>query len=164
MTKRSIIAIGLVLLSFVGLSTLNEYVYAGLFDGSSQLACEGIQIDADNPTDCSEEPTKINSALELAVNLFSLVVGVVAVIMIIVGGLKYVTSNGDSSSISSAKNTIIYAVVGLVIVVLAQAIVRFTVNKTATTPIQEASDARDSTGGSGGSSVPIEDKLPLATV
>ena len=53
------------------------------------------------------------------------IVGVVAVIMIIVGGLKYITSGGDSGNISGAKNTILYAVIGLIFVALAQVIVRF---------------------------------------
>lgn len=73
--------------------------------------------------------TDVNEAIEAAINILSVVVGVIAVIMVIIGGLKYVTSNGDSSSISSAKNTIIYALIGIVIVAIAQAIVRFVLNK-----------------------------------
>ena len=52
-------------------------------------------------------------------------VGVVSVIMIIIAGFKYVTIGGNDSSVTSAKNTILYAIVGLVIVALAQVIVRF---------------------------------------
>lgn len=59
------------------------------------------------------------------INIFSLVVGVISVIMIIIGGLKYITSGGDSGNVTGAKNTILYAVIGLVIVALAQIIVRF---------------------------------------
>ena len=55
------------------------------------------------------------------------IIGVIAVIVIIVGGIKYVTSDGDSSKVSSAKNTILYAVIGLVIAMLAFAIVNFVV-------------------------------------
>lgn len=57
--------------------------------------------------------------------LFAL--GMVAVIMIIVGGFRYVLSAGDSSSITAAKNTILYAVIGLVVAILAYAIVHFVV-------------------------------------
>jgi hypothetical protein len=53
------------------------------------------------------------------------VVGAVSVIMIIVGGIKYVNSNGDSSKVKSAKDTIMYSVVGLVVALLAYAIVKF---------------------------------------
>ena len=45
--------------------------------------------------------------------------------MIIVGGIKYITSGGDSGNISGAKNTIIYAVIGLIIVALAQMLVHY---------------------------------------
>ena len=64
------------------------------------------------------------------VNLFSVVVGIIAVLMIIFGGFKYITSGGDSGNVSGAKNTLIYAIVGLVIVALAQFIVRFVLNTT----------------------------------
>ena len=45
--------------------------------------------------------------------------------MIVVGGLKYITSGGDSSNVTGAKNTILYAIIGLIIVALAQLLVRF---------------------------------------
>lgn len=70
-----------------------------------------------------------NRIVSLIINIFSLIVGVIAVIMIIVGGLKYITSGGDSGNISSAKNTILYAVIGLVVVALAQFVVRFVLQK-----------------------------------
>lgn len=59
------------------------------------------------------------------INIFSVVVGAVSVIMIIIGGFRYIISGGDSAGVSSAKNTILYAVVGLVIVLFAQVIIRF---------------------------------------
>lgn len=62
------------------------------------------------------------------VNIFSVVVGVVAIIMIIYGGFRYITSGGDSSNVGTAKNTIIYAIVGLIIVALAQVIVHYVLN------------------------------------
>lgn len=64
------------------------------------------------------------------VNILSFVVGIAAVIMIIIGGMKYILSAGDSNSINSAKNTILYAIIGLVIVAFAQIIVRFVINQT----------------------------------
>jgi heme/copper-type cytochrome/quinol oxidase subunit 2 len=56
------------------------------------------------------------------------VIAAVAGIVIVVGGIKYVTSNGDANKIQSAKNTIMYAVIGLVVAIVAQAIVMFVVN------------------------------------
>ena len=52
-------------------------------------------------------------------------VGILAVVMIIVGGVKYMTSEGDPGKIQSAKNTIMYSVIGLVITLLAFAITNF---------------------------------------
>lgn len=72
---------------------------------------------------------RINGMIATVINFFSLIVGVVAVIMIIVGGFKYITSGGDSSNVTSAKNTILYAIIGLIIVALAQWIVRFVLDR-----------------------------------
>ena len=72
--------------------------------------------------------TGISSLASKVVNLFSIVVGIVSVVMIIYAGFKYVTSGGESSSVSGAKNTLVYAIVGLIIVVLAQLIVRYVLN------------------------------------
>jgi hypothetical protein len=49
--------------------------------------------------------------------------------MIIIGGFRYITAGGDSNNVSAAKNTIIYAIIGLVIVAFAQIIVQFVLNK-----------------------------------
>lgn len=61
------------------------------------------------------------------VNILLFVVGAVAVLMIVIGGLRYVTSGGDSTSVTSAKNTVLYAVVGLIVAAAAYAIVNFVV-------------------------------------
>jgi hypothetical protein len=53
------------------------------------------------------------------------VVGAISVIMIVIGGLRYVVSGGNSSAISAAKNTILYAVIGLIVAILAYAIIHF---------------------------------------
>lgn len=91
-------------------------------------ACEGIGLTGSG-CGTTQANNRINSLIELIVNLLSVVVGVVAVIMIIISGLKYVTSGGDSSKIASAKSTLIYAIIGIIIVALAQFIVRFVVNR-----------------------------------
>jgi hypothetical protein len=67
----------------------------------------------------------LNTTIGKVVNLLSSLVGVLAVIMLIVGGFRYVTSGGNQENTKNARSTIIYALVGLVIVGLAQSIVRF---------------------------------------
>ncbi len=59
------------------------------------------------------------------VDIFSLIVGIVSIIMLIYGGFRYITSGGESGRVGNAKNTIIYAIIGLVIVAVAQVIVTF---------------------------------------
>lgn len=97
---------------------------------------QGVDINGQINEDCtstSDEPgagnTDITDVIRLIVNIFSIIVGFLAVIMIIWGGLRYITSGGDSGKITTAKNTIIYALIGLVIVALAQFIVRFVLSK-----------------------------------
>jgi hypothetical protein len=62
-------------------------------------------------------------------NIFAFVAGVGAVFVIIIGGFTYVTSNGDSGKASGGKNAVVYAVIGLVIIVLGRAIIGFVVGR-----------------------------------
>ena len=84
-------------------------------------------------TGCDEaanaNDTKIASTVKTLINLFSMIVGAVSVVMIILGGFKFITSGGNADKNKEAKNTILYALVGLVIVVLAQTIVKFVFSK-----------------------------------
>jgi hypothetical protein len=101
--------------------------------------CDGANFTVDtseaNPqagcksADGKTSAEKVNDLIRKIVNVISAIVGVVAVIMIVVGGFKYITSGGDSNNVSGAKNTIIYAIIGLVIVALAQLIVHFVLNQ-----------------------------------
>jgi hypothetical protein len=106
-------------------------VQAQNIDGS--VKC-GAEIDFSQTEGCTQPSgeanpsNSLNHIIRTVINFLSVGVGIVAVIMIIIGGFKYVTSGGDSNSVASAKNTIIYALVGLVIAALAQVIVRFVLN------------------------------------
>jgi len=82
------------------------------------------------------EPTGANPTLFGSGGLFHtisdtliLVVGAVSVIMLIIGGLRYVLSAGNSTSVEGAKNTILFAIIGLIVAILAFAIVQFVVTK-----------------------------------
>ncbi len=95
--------------------------------------CTGATLNVDTPNTCAVATDgageNVNGLIADVINIFSIVVGVVAVIMIIVGGFQYITSAGDSNKVGNAKNTILYAIIGLVIVALSQFIVRFVLNK-----------------------------------
>ncbi len=74
------------------------------------------------------ELTTADGALTNITNTLLRAIGLIAVVMLVFGGFKYIISGGDSAKVASAKNTIIYAIIGLIIVILAYAIVNFVVN------------------------------------
>jgi hypothetical protein len=94
--------------------------------------------------DCSSN--KIQNTVSSIVDILSIVVGIAAIIMILVSGFKYITSGGDSSKVSSAKQTLIYALVGVAVAALAQVLVSVTLS-TATDagkpPAAEKKDKKD---------------------
>ncbi|MCA9349886.1 hypothetical protein KC853_02440 [Candidatus Saccharibacteria bacterium] len=67
--------------------------------------------------------------IENITNFLLYAIGVVSVIMLIIGGFRYVLSQGDQKAAESARNTILYAIIGIVIAILAFAIVRFVVGQ-----------------------------------
>ncbi len=71
---------------------------------------------------------------ETLINAVISIVGIVAILMIIVGGQRYITSQGDPGQMTQAKNMIIYSVVGLVIAMLAFAIVNFVLGNIFSSP------------------------------
>ncbi len=122
-----------VVVGIIGLSAISPVLVpslAGVASASiSSQICDGANSAAtgSSNTDCTTNSgtDALRSVATQIVNIFSVLVGVVAVIMVIYGGFKYITSGGESGNITSAKNTLIYAIVGLLIVALAQFIVRF---------------------------------------
>ena len=109
----------------VAVHAVDEDPIGGRLACGSTLSVDDAQDDCDVTTGAG----RIQSIVTTVINIFSIVVGIVAVIMIIVGGFKYITSGGDSGNITSAKNTIVYAVIGLVVVALAQFIVQFVLTR-----------------------------------
>ncbi len=71
--------------------------------------------------------SELSSTITKLVNIISAVVGIASVVMIMFGGFRYITAGGDASKISTAQQTIIYALVGLVVVGFAQVLVRFVI-------------------------------------
>lgn len=116
-------------------------VHAQLFDGAKEQACEGLSAGSGaNRCEDIASNRDVNALLRTMLNIFSFVVGIVAVIMVLVAGFKYITSQGDSNGVNSAKNTLLYAIIGLIIVLLAQVIVRFVLHRV-TTPTAEEEES-----------------------
>ncbi len=106
-------------------------------DADAALNCgANLQLQTTGCAGTGEDPaTTIEDTIQTVINIITIIVGIAAVIMIIIAGFRYITSNGDSGAVSGAKNTIIYAIVGLIVVALAQGIVRFVIGKL-TTPAE----------------------------
>lgn len=118
------------LVAVTSAATLNP----GGIDGS---LCQGAELEWTGGTGDCDDTTgdageTVNSTVALVINIFSWVVGVVSVIMIIYGGFRYVTSAGNEAGVKSAKDTILYALIGLVIVALSQIIVKFVLSSVST--------------------------------
>lgn len=77
---------------------------------------------------CKGKGDKVDNTVKNITSLLLWALGAVAVIMLVIGGFKYVTSNGDSNNIQQAKNTVLYAVIGLVVAILGQIIVTYVVS------------------------------------
>ena len=90
-------------------------------DGLTDAQCAAL---SENRLDYS----KPSNVVWNIVQFILLLLGGVAVIMIIIGGIQYATSQGESAAISKAKNTILYAVIGLVVALSAAGIVTFITN------------------------------------
>jgi Type IV secretion system pilin len=130
------------LLQITALALLTTFGFTGavVAQDPQNAICTGadnLQISNEATEQCGEvaagSEDSVNELITNIVNIFSVIVGIIAVIMIIWGGLKYITSGGDSGNVTGAKNTILYAIIGLIIVALAQIIVRFVLGQATNT-------------------------------
>ncbi len=125
-------------------ASLAQPVSVFALDGNDETSSrEALKQVGDNPEEeCKARGGKLNAqdecvdsngkslnevtyTLRNVVNLLLYVAGIIAVVIIVIAGFRFVTSNGDAAQVSKAKNTIIYALVGLVVAVMSYAIVNF---------------------------------------
>ncbi len=97
--------------------------------------CSTSELSIQSGANCAQgnnTPTNLfdgdNSIFKTVVNILLFLVGAVAVIMLIYGGIRYVTSGGAQDQVTAAKNTIMYAIIGIVVAILAFAVVNFVVS------------------------------------
>jgi len=108
----------MLIVGFVMTMTMSQGVSAmTLREGAEAARCDG----------CPSDLFGNNGIFRQVTNIIIYIVGVIAVIMLVIGGIKYVISGGDSKKVTDAKNTILYAIIGLVIAFLSYAIVRFVI-------------------------------------
>ena len=101
-------------LAMVGVSSVSALT---LQEGAEAARCDGCPANLFGDTGVFKQVT----------NTILYIVGIIAVIMLIFGGVKYVISGGDAKKVTDAKNTVLYAIIGLVIAFLAYAIINFVI-------------------------------------
>lgn len=123
--RISIKLVTLGLLATLGVASL---VSAPSYAASCTSAADCIK-DGVNTTTHTSKTANFGDIIKTIVDVLLFVLGAVAVIMIVIGGLRYTISQGDSTAVTAAKNTILYAVIGLVVALLAYAIVHFVIKQ-----------------------------------
>lgn len=125
--------IGAVILSIGLISVVPTTAYAQVDPFSQNCAGQHAQmsdfcknVDSEKNTNRIMGPTGIITKITQAVVYLS---GALALIMVIIGGLRYILSAGDSNAVSGAKNTILYALVGVVVAMFAQVMVSFVLSR-----------------------------------
>ena len=94
--------------------------------GDTSKDCQMAATLVSNPDQCKGDD--LNSIIAIIINTIIFVIGMIAVVMIILGGITYATSQGDPSKVKKGKDTILYGIIGLVVALLAFAIVQFVLN------------------------------------
>lgn len=133
--KTSLRKVLLILASFVAmlLFIFATQVSAQQFDPLSD-ACKQAQENGESPPSCTSENTEpdlnpIATTIGKVTNIVAYVAGAVAVVMIVISGLRMITANGEAANIAKARTTIIYTVVGLAVIVAARTIILFVINR-----------------------------------
>ena len=122
MNKLKLILAGLLVVPTVALAVAPAVSAEGDFTLNSGVT----SAKGDGVNDTTSDPQAL---VKQFVNIFLFAVGALSVIMLIWGGIRYTTSAGDSNKVQAAKNTVLYAIVGLVIAILAYAIVNMVIDK-----------------------------------
>ena len=112
------VVLAVLISGFIMLSGFSTVSALTLQEGAEAARCDGCPRDLFGNTGVFKQVT----------NTILYIVGIIAVIMLIIGGIKYVISGGDSKKVTDAKNTVLYAIIGLVIAFLAFAIVNFVIS------------------------------------
>jgi cytochrome bd-type quinol oxidase subunit 2 len=132
MKKYYVLFIGSILTILASLA-INTSLSRPIVLADTRSVIQGGACEAAGGTCPTDAGKTLNETIASVINLLSAAVGVVAVFMIIFGGFRYITSAGNPESAKSARNTILYAVIGLFIVALAQIIVHFVLNESTKT-------------------------------
>lgn len=116
-----------VTLTIAAIATASVLFWASPAGAVDIIDCTGMTQEQCNILKADQLNSEGDNIIWDVVQFIMMALGGIAVIMIIVGGYQYVTSQGDSGAVAKAKNTILYAVIGLIVAILASVIVQFVV-------------------------------------
>lgn len=120
----NVIAAVLMVLGLSGVATMSPaYAEVICADGKPQASYEQCAEWSTGGSNLNKN--NLMNTLQTIINVIVGVIGFIAVVMIVMGGISFVTSQGDTSKVAKARNTILYGVVGLIVAMLAFAIVNF---------------------------------------
>lgn len=121
MTTKTLLVLAVSALA-VGAVLFIAPVSVEAFNGTVQSG-----VNAARGTDVPSALLGDGGVLTTIVNTLLFIIGFLSVIMLIFGGLRYIISGGNAAAVTTAKNTILYAIVGLIIAIFAYAIVNFVI-------------------------------------
>ena len=75
------------------------------------------------------QTTSLTDSVANVTNIMITIIGIISVIMLIIGGFRYVLSGGDSKNTTAAKDTILYAIIGVVVALLSYSIMNFVIDQ-----------------------------------
>lgn len=129
---KRLLAIALVLASLMAPTA----ALAGQAGAVNILNCGNFKSANGTPTACTDENngqgSKTNpliTVIKAAIDILSWIIGIAAIIGVVVSGLRFITANGDSGGVASARSSLIFSLVGVAIAVMAQLIVVFVLDK-----------------------------------
>ena len=125
---RVVLGVALVVMGAVGAGV--PVGAAGKCDGLTAVECAQLGTTETDPNSGTDD---LMGTIQLIINLVIFAVGIIAVVMVILGGIQYSTSQGDAGKVKKAKDTIMYGIIGMVVAILAFAIVNFVLGGLTTT-------------------------------
>lgn len=110
-------------------ASLSTFIAAGSAVKAQGSAQDGLDAAIPPGSENAVDIFDSDGIFERVVNTLLFLVGAISVIMLIIGGIRYIVSAGDQNQVTGAKNTIMYAIVGIIVAVVAYGIVNFVLTK-----------------------------------
>lgn len=122
-----------IFLTFLAVLSLTGFALSPMtpaFAANKDDVCEGVGA-ASGGSGCTPTGgvTDINVVVRTGLRIFQSIVGIIAVIMMVTAGLRFITSGGTPDKINSARNTLLYGAIGIVVVALSEVIIQFALNQ-----------------------------------